>query len=254
MRPIEKKSVGQIISYEDSSGVQVNHEIPEEYNQYGDAKLPLIGNLGRYCSYCEGVRDVDALDVEHIEARSLGGKCTAWDNLLLSCKICNSNKGNNITGTDFHWPHINNTFLSFVYDETGRVKINPNLSEISKAHAENLWKLVKLNRTGLTPVHVAEAADEKPSPKDFRWKRRYETWNTAVRYKELFLSDSINSDDVINEAKNLGHWSIWFTVFRGIDSILKRLISDFPGTCASCFDPNNHYEPVERNPGSEDPV
>lgn len=63
MRPIEKKSVGQIISYEDSLGVQVNHEIPEEYNQYGDAKLPLISNLGRYCSYCEGVRDVDALDI-----------------------------------------------------------------------------------------------------------------------------------------------------------------------------------------------
>lgn len=59
---------------------------------------------------------------------------------------------------------------------------------------------------------------------------------------------------ICNTVKDKGQWSIWFTVFKGIDSVRARLISDFPGTCASCFDANNHYEPIERNPGSPDPI
>ena len=93
-----------------------------------------------------------------------------------------------------------------------------------------------------------------PSPKDFRWKYRFEAWNKASRYKELYLKGAIAEDDVIDYAHCNGQWSIWFTVFKGIDSIRHRLITDFPGTCAHCFDENNHYEPVERNPGCPDPV
>lgn len=76
----------------------------------------------------------------------------------------------------------------------------------------------------------------------------------SINVQGTVLKGAITEDDVITNAKLIGRWSVWFTVFKGIDCILRRLISDFPGTCASCFDENNHYEPVERNPGCIDPI
>ena len=147
---------------------------------------------------------------------------------------------------NYHLPHLNNTFLSFIYDETGRVKVNDSIPELSKVRARNL-----LNMTGLQRF---PKTGNPPTKKDFRWKSRFEAWNKASRCKKQFLDGSITEDDIISNAKYTGQWSIWFTVFKGIDSVRARLISDFPGTCVSCFDANNHYEPIERNPGSPDPV
>lgn len=242
MRPVEKKRPGDIVRYTDSNNQEVEHIIQAEYPDYGDAKFPLAGNIGQYCSYCEGYEKIHSLEVEHMAAKSKGGSLTAWDNFLLCCKICNTTKGVKVISDDYHWPHLNNTFYSFVYDETGRVKVNDNMSEISKVRAQNLLDLAKLQRY--------PGPDNPPSPKDFRWRYRFEAWNRA----EQFLDGSITEDDIISNAKYTGQWSIWFTVFKGIDSVRARLISDFPGTCASCFDANNHYEPIERNPGSPDPV
>lgn len=246
MRPIEKKTPGDKIYYTDSNNQLVEHIIQKHYPNYGNAKFPLTGNIGQYCSYCEGFEKLPSLDVEHIAAKSKGGSHTAWENFLLCCKVCNSNKGTKVVNTDFHWPHLNNTFCSFVYDETGRIRVNDNIPEISKKRAQNLLDLTQLQRYPGT--------GNPPSPKDFRWRYRYEAWNKASRYRKLFIEGSITEDDVISYAKDIRQWSIWFTVFKGIDCIRKRLISDFPGTCASCFDKNNHYEPVERNPGCEDPI
>lgn len=247
MRPIVKAKPSEIVTYTDSQGKQIKHTIQTEYPIYGNAKLPLIGNIGRYCSYCENHREVDALDIEHLAAKSRGGSETAWENFLLCCKICNSVKGTTVIDKNYHWPHLNNTFLSFIYDETGRVKVNPNLPELSRTKAQNLLDLVHLGR------HKDNLQD-LPSTKDYRWLRRYEAWNKACRQKELYINQKIDEEDVINSAKDNGHWSVWFTVFKGIDAILKRLITDFPGTCASCFDENNHYRPLERNPGCDDPI
>ena len=179
-------------------------------------------------------------------AKSKGGSRTAWNNFLLCCKICNTVKGVEVINDDFHWPHLNNTFYSFVYDETGRVKVNDSIPALSQVRAQNLLDLTGLQRFPNT--------GNPPTQKDFRWKCRYEAWNRATRCKEQFLDGSITEDDIISNAKYTGQWSIWFTVFKGVDSVRARLISDFPGTCASCFDANNHYEPIERNPGSPDPI
>lgn len=246
MRPIEKMKSGDIVCYTDSNNRKITHRIQEHYTTYGDAKFPLTANIGQYCSYCEGVEKLPSLDVEHLAAKSKGGALKDWDNFLLCCKICNSNKGAKEVDADCHWPHLNNTFFSFIYDETGRINVNTNMPELSQRKAQNLLDLTQLQRH--------PDADNHPSPKDFRWRYRYEAWNKASRYRELFEKDFITEDDVISYAKGIGQWSIWFTVFRGIDSIRSRLISDFPGTCASCFDKDNHYEPVERNPGCEDPI
>lgn len=246
MRPVEKKQPGEVVQYTDSRGNVIDHVVLTNYRKYGDAKLPLIGNLGRYCSYCERLRDEDASDVEHRDARDNGGSETAWDNFLLSCKICNSVKTTTDYGEDIHWPHLNNTYLDFVYDETGRVKVNPALSGLSKTRAENLYRLVHLGR---------DKDDPTLTTMDYRWQKRYETWNKAVDAKAKYEAGKWNEDDIIGKAKDTGYWSVWFTVFTGIDSILSRLISDFVGTCTSCFDAANHYKPIPRNPeNAVDPI
>ena len=246
MRPVEKKKPGDIVHYIDSNNQEVEHTIQAEYPDYGDAKFPLASNIGQYCSYCEGDEKIHSLEVEHMAAKSKGGSLTEWNNFLLCCKICNTTKGVEVINDDYHWPHLNNTFYSFIYDETGRVKVNDSIPALSQVRAKNLLNLAKLQRYPGT--------DDLPTPKDFRWRYRFEAWNKASRCKEQFLEGSITEDDIISNAKYTGQWSIWFTVFKGIDSVRARLISDFPGTCASCFDANNHYEPIERNPGSPDPV
>ena len=225
MRPIEKKQPGDVIQYTDSRGQVVDHVIQVDSDKYREAKLPLVGNLGRYCSYCEGLRDVDALEVEHRIARNNGGSETAWDNFLLSCKVCNTVKSKKDIGDDIHWPHLNNTYLDFIYDETGRVKVNPALTGLSATRAERLYDIVGLGRDNVDAT-----------PMDYRWQRRYETWNKAVDAKEKYEAGKWNEDDIIGKAKDTGYWSVWFTVFTGIDAILSRLISDFDGTCKSCFD------------------
>ena len=246
MRPIENKEPGDQVCYTDSNNQKVEHRIQERYPNYGDAKFPLIGNIGHYCSYCEGSEKISTLDVEHLTAKSKGGEETAWENFLLCCKICNSNKGTKLIDADLHWPHLNNTFYSYIYDETGRIRVNDNMPALSKVRAQKLLDLTQLQRYPQT--------GNSPSPKDFRWNYRYEAWNKASRFKELYLKGSITEDDIISYAQCTGQWSIWFTVFKGIDPVRRRLISDFPGTCASCFDEKNHYEPIERNPGHPDPI
>jgi hypothetical protein len=50
--------------------------------------------------------------------------------------------GNTIKSTrnvdDSHWPHLNNTYLDFVYKEDGRVKLNPNLTGLSQKKGSKL--------------------------------------------------------------------------------------------------------------------
>lgn len=244
MRPIEKKQPGEHVQYKDSRGNDIYHVIQAEYNPYGNAKLPLVGNLERYCSYCEGICEISALEVEHLVARNNGGSEIAWENFLLCCKSCNTVKSSKDIGEDFHWPHLNNTFLDFVYDETGRVKLNPELPEISKTRAQRLYNLVCLGRGNVDAT-----------PRDYRWQRRYETWNKAVDARAKYVARKWDEDDVISKAKDTGHWSVWFTVFAGFDAILSRLINDFKGTCRSCFDAENHYKPIPRNPENvDDPI
>jgi hypothetical protein len=235
MRPIEKKRPGELIQYKDSRGNIVNHVVQKSYSCYGDAKLPLVGNLDRYCSYCEGPREIDSLEVEHRVARNNGGSETDWDNFLLCCKVCNTIKSTADVG-ECHWPHLDNTFLDFIYQEDGRVKLNPELSGLSRIKAQNLYNLVKLGRS-----------DNGATPKDFRWQRRYETWNKAKKVLAKYDDGKLDENDMIGFAKSTGYWSIWFIVFENKEEIRSRLISDFSGTCRSCFDANNHYSPVPRN-------
>lgn len=70
-----------------------------------------------------------------------------------------------------------------------------------------------------------------------------------------YIAGSVDVYTIVDLVKGHGCWSIWFTVFKGHDEVRKALIEEFPGTAASCFDAQNHFEPICRNPlDDEDPV
>lgn len=239
MRPVEKMKPGEVVSFRTSMDVTVSHTIQKEYRPYSAAKEPLAANIGRFCSYCEEPRALADIHIEHVEPKSREGAMYEWENFLLSCNMCNSCKLDadvNIETT--HFPHRDNTFLDFVYDESGRVKVNPDLPEEEFRKAENLYNLVKMGRNPW--------GEEAVSKRDFRWKGRYEAWNLAERYLLKYEAGNADLDDIIELSKGYGHWSIWFTVFKGHDEVRRALIERTPGTCASCFDAENHFEPIAR--------
>lgn len=252
MRPVDKWSAGTV-EMADGTTVVIAADFPE----YREAKPFLCMNMGTVCSYCEkAYADERDLQVEHIQPtkyQDITGEYiyahlkTAWSNFLLSCATCNGadNKDTkNVVYGECHLPHLNNTFLSFCYDKGGVVIVNPLLQGQSRDHACALLDLVGLGKGPL-----------ESSPGDKRWKVRTEIWNLADRYLAKYLDKKADVETVIDLAKGRGGWSIWFTVFKGCDEIRKALIESFPGTAAGCFDPNNNYEPLPRNPGNlSDPV
>ena len=87
------------------------------YRQYQDAEADLEKRLGAYCSYCEfPIKHVP--EVEHKEAKSRGGELLDWNNLLLTCKYCNTRKSTIVGKGDkdkYIWPDEDNTFHVFTY-------------------------------------------------------------------------------------------------------------------------------------------
>lgn len=240
MRPVEKKNVGDSIVLEDSSAVVVC----DEYRPHTAARPVLMANLGHYCSYCETWVQVGSnMEIEHVQPQSTYQHLKyKWSNFLLACQTCNgrSNKTNkNVVLGEVHLPHLNNTFKSLEYFEAGVVKVNHVLTGDSKKHAEELRSLVGFDKYG---------NDERIEARRYAWMRA-----------KVLLADyeKGNKDlvDLIQTIKEYGFWSIWFTVFKNHDEVRAEMIGIFPGTARNCFDPNNHYEPIDRNPENvNDPV
>lgn len=241
MRPLDKWNVGHIID--------ANTKVLKQYDPYRKAKHILSANFGNNCSYCEKayIEERD-LHVEHIKYKAKYPNLeTLWGNFLLSCATCNGadNKGTkDVKVNHCHLPHRNNTFLSFVYKAGGVVEVNPNLNANSHTNAEKLYNLIGLGKTPKTS-----------SNGDTRWKARQENWDLAQRILYKYINKKIDIETILELVKARGGWSIWFTIFKGHDDVRKALIDEFPGTAANCFDPNNHYEPLPRNPQNiTDPV
>ena len=246
MRPIDKKNIGEEVIL--NTGEKI--VIEASYHPYQAAKPALVATIGSYCSYCENAYSYNwDLHVEHVQPKGLPEYASLefqWSNFLLSCATCNGKgqKGaKNVILTDIHLPHQNNTFLSLVYKDGGVVTVNPALKGNSFTHASNLINIVGLNRS-----------PKESSQGDTRWRKRQNDWNKAKIFLGKYLAGKIDVDTIIELVKTGGGWSIWFTVFKGQDEVLSRLISDFPGTCATCFDKHNHYEPLPRNPEQDDPI
>lgn len=250
MRPVTKLIPGTY-QYPDGSSLI----IADDYPDYKKAKAHLAFNLGNMCSYCEKAYDDDRdLAVEHIQAKRYkdangdypyAALETKWDNFLLSCDTCNGadNKGDkNVVYGECHLPHLNNTFLSFVYKAGGVVEVNPNLREKSHDNAESLCYLVGLNK-----------GPKESKPKDKRWLIRTQKWDLAMRYLSKYKKSETDVQTIIDLVKGHGCWSIWFTVFIEHEEVRKALVEEFPGTSRECFDEN--YMPKYRHPeNEEDPV
>lgn len=68
-------------------------------------------------------------EVEHMISRKHGGDWTAWSNLLLGCKYCNTRKSAKTTPQnveDYLWPDTDNTALVFSYTK-GIPVVNENV-------------------------------------------------------------------------------------------------------------------------------
>jgi uncharacterized protein (TIGR02646 family) len=207
----------------------------KEFAKYQNARKDLIDRLGGYCSYCEMKIDA-SLAVEHIQPKSHHPSLTFdWNNFLLACPNCNSNKGKkNIALNDYIWPDRDNTFRALDY-QRGIVKSKPNIEETK---ANRLIQLVGLDKIP-NPINTT----------DRRWLSRLEAWDMAERAKHNLnrcYTNQMNIHDILDTAKAQGYWSIWMTQFRNDPNMLKRFIDDFPGTCTDCFDTTNHCSPIPR--------
>lgn len=243
MRPVTKLKPGDTVILLEGT----THQIQATYKPYQDAKYPLGANIGEYCSYCELPVSDAALEVEHIQAKSLTKYKHlefSWINFLLACSRCNGrdNKFNkDVVFANIHLPHLNNTMLSIEYGQGGLVQVHPNLvvgsPEYQKAKA--LIDLVGLDKDPSHPDYKY---------KDKRWLRRDIVWQLATDYELDYRQGNVRIKAIIDLAISRGFFSVWFTVFKKHPKIRAALIQNFTGTTLSCFDPQNNYNPIPRNP------
>lgn len=218
---------------------------PKQYTQYEQAQSDLMDRIGEYCSYCE--RPIKThLAVEHIQSKDSQPQLKlVWDNFLLSCGNCNSTKGTKVrdemTQSDYYWPHSDNTFRAFVYQSGGIIKINPTLKAAEQTIAQKTLELTGLDRHPNASI--------QPTPKDKRWNHRRQAWDLAQQAKTLLATNNnpMMRNYVTNNAKAIGFWSIWMTIFQDDPDMLNRFIQAFPGTCEHCFDSNG--KPIPRRGG-----
>lgn len=215
----------------------------ETISDYSQALPYLEEQIGLYCSYCE-FRIDHVPEVEHVSSKSKGGDVTAWNNLLLGCKYCNSRKSNHTSTCEIEeylWPDVDNTAIAFSYEE-GVPRVNEQAimqidpSGVILQKARRLFDLVKL--------------DNRPvgREKDRRFKRRNEAYKIAKDSLAMWQSITDKEDDkakmflhqTIELARQIGFFSIWTTVFHNDPTVLCSLISAFPGTERTFFDEYGH--------------
>lgn len=201
------------------------------YKKYGDAKLLLISQLGQYCSYCEMyVNPESALEVEHVlYKRKYHSLENSWRNFLLSCKHCNTIKGQKeVNFSQIHLPHLNNTFLSFSYHANGKISINPALTHtLEEQKAQNLMELVGLDR---------EPLNKKYKSSDDLVEKRKNVWVLARRYLQKYEAATADLDNIVDLVKSNGFWSIWMKVFENHVTVRQALINGFGVSSTNCFD------------------
>lgn len=208
-----------------------------DFINYTDAKPDLISRLGPYCSYCER-KVVTNLAVEHIQPKALPAYAAmegCWDNFLLGCVNCNSTKSKkDLILANTLLPDRDNTFAAFDYSADGQIAPSALVLD-NIAKAQNLLFLVGLDK----PLSVIHDENGKQVALD-RVAQRMEAWGTAESAKEDIDANPENEvlrKWVINNAKEVGFFSIWMAVFAGDVEMRNRLIDAFPGVRGSgCFD------------------
>ncbi|WCN14765.1 HNH endonuclease [Marinomonas mediterranea] len=209
-----------------------------DFDQYEDAKPDLISRLGEYCSYCER-RIPTNLAIEHLEPKKgVYGKPELerkWSNFLLACVNCNSTKRDKQVEFDqLFFPDRDNTFYAFEYLPDGTVKPANSLSLRNKKIANNILRLVGLDKTDTN-----------------RFRQRMSAWMNAESSKALLNTTDtpLLRNHIANvSAKSVGYFSVWMRVFENDSDMISRLIQAFEGTAESgCFNITTG-EPVTPSP------
>ena len=185
-------------------------------------------------------------EVEHKKSKTRGGELTAWDNLLLSCKYCNTRKKDEVTpdsAKNYLWPDEHNVALAYCYksgipaiNEEKLMQIDPTGNVYTKA--KKLFDLVKLS-------HIPQKGE-----KDRRFGKRMEVYKMAkdslhdwTKMKnEPEEVASVMKKSTVNLARYSGFFPVWMEVFSEEPEILTALIKAFPGTEAGYYDENGHVK------------
>ncbi|WP_043706610.1 HNH endonuclease [Tenacibaculum ovolyticum] len=194
---------------------------PKNYNQYKEARNDLGKQIGWYCSYCE-MPITNMIEVEHIVPRNNGGDPLSWDNLLLSCKYCNTIKGaRNPSRNGYIWPDKDNSDLAFDYSETAGIGVlNANI----QIEALNTIELMGLDRNPGFP--------NEPTDADSRWIFRLQAWLIAKKSLENWNCKSTPemANQIALTAKGSGFYSIWIKIFSGEPEVITAIRDSFDGT------------------------
>lgn len=209
-----------------------------DFDPYGEARDPLRGRLGPYCSFCE--RRVDAsLAVEHIQPKGLPAYAHLrgrWTNFLLACANCNATKGKNeFLLNEVLLPDRDNTFRAFVYTADGAISVRPGLDPAQDAAARRTLEMAGLDKEGYEFLD-----DNGKQVVVDRISKRKEAWSSALNVLEDVAESGLNArrlQALSDFAQASGCFSVWMAVFEGREDVRLRLIADHPGTGESgCFD------------------
>ena len=204
------------------------------------AKPLLIQSMGEYCGYCERQIDADSLHVEHIKPQKAHSKLALrWGNFLLACGTCNTYKRhfqdvNRQVGilAKQAWPHIDNTFTAYSYDQHGRVTVSNSLVAKQQAMASQTLEMAGLNRT------PAVAASYKKLGLIYEMtKRRQRAWDDAKIALAAYEQNPTDTQrlSIVNQARNTGFFSIWMAIFA-THPIVRIDFIECLKAVSSCFD------------------
>ncbi len=215
---------------------------PMVFRDHKEARDPLIGRIGDYCSYCENVLPSD-IDIEHVQPKTAKGRrpdlALTWDNFLLACTYCNRAKWQKSIELDhYFWPDVDNSFRAFIYSKDAPPIPNSNLLPIDQEKARETIKLTGLDRV---PGHP------NWSDRDRRHGKRKEVYGNATLLFQMYKRREVTPLSIALNAISRGFFSVWMTVFRDEIEVRKVLINQFKAA-GDCFDVNT--EPVRR-PGGQ---
>ena len=217
----------------------------KEIKEYQEALPYLEKKIGLYCSYCEmPINHVP--EVEHMISKKHGGDKTAWSNLLLGCKYCNSRKSAKTTpqnAEDYLWPDAANTAIAFSYTN-GIPKVNAEvLNELDPTgslceKAQNTYDMVELgNEPDLQPGGKKQDKDRRFLNRNLSYNKALislKNWNHVKDASECY--QNAMKEQIIMTATADGFFSVWMMVFADEPEICLALLERYPGTNKVYYD------------------
>lgn len=233
--------------------------VPKTVTEYGAWRLYLIDRIGYYCAYCNMPLS-EQLQVEHVVAKvpapgAPAGSLLDWQNMLLSCGVCNRAKSNQTSNTTLHYlPESHNTHLPF---EVTTHLTEPDVSiVVSRKQGLNSAQTSKAKRT--IKLFALDVFDKRDKVVDIRWLKRneaiimvnlmYKSYLEAKKSPTYIAKDLANS--MAYAAKVTGFFSLWYEKFINEPELMEALTNNsiIKGTATNCFDAANGFKPINRNP------